>query len=217
MNSENQKSTYQVGGIAAILAALALIATIAAFSLAGVMGGEGVEKLLSLISQKRLVFVVAYIAVGAISLFDIFTVPGLYLTSKEGSRPFALWAAILALAGDIFGLTAGAIQLSWLRLSAGYAATGDLAGTLANAQLVEILEYSFTTVGFLLVGPSFIFFGIAILKSGFSRWIGWVGIAAGILTVVGLIPSLAIISLGANLLYLVWYIAIGIKFLRFSK
>jgi len=215
MNNENSKSIYQVSGTAAVLAALALVATVTAFSMAGVMGGEGLEELLSLIGKKSLVFTVAYIAVGLVSLFDIFTVPGLYLTSKEGSQSFTLWAAILAIVGDILGFIAGVIQLSWLKLSAGFAA--GLAGALSNAQLVEVLEYTFTSAGFLLVGPSFIFFGIAILKSGFSRWIGWVGIAAGILTILGLIPSLAIISLGANLLYLVWYISIGIKFLRFSK
>jgi hypothetical protein len=77
-----------------------------------------------------------------------------------------------------------------------------------------MLETTFSSAGFLLVGPSFVFFGIALLKSGFSKWLGWVGITGGILTVVGLIPPLAMLSLAANLLYLVWYILIGVKFFK---
>jgi hypothetical protein len=109
MSNGNQKGIYQVGGTAAVLAVLALLATFTAFALAGVMGGEDQERVLALVSQKSGVFMVAYIAVGLISLFDMFTVPGLYLTSKAGSPTFALWAAILAIVGDILGVTAGLI------------------------------------------------------------------------------------------------------------
>lgn len=214
MNNGNQIGIYQVGGTAAVLAVLALITTFTAFAMAGVMGGEGAEQILSLISQKSGVFMAAYFAVGLISLFDMFTVPGLYLISRPGSPFFALWAMILAVVGDILGVISSLIQWSWLKLGASLAAGVDPGGILANAQLVNILETTFSSAGFLLVGPSFLLFGIALLKSGFSKWLGWVGIMAGILTGVGLIPSLAILSLTANLLYLVWYITIGVKFFK---
>ena len=210
----NQKGIFQVGGTAAVLAVLALLATFVAFGMAGVMGGEGAEKLLTLISQKRLVFVVAFIAVSSISLFDIFTVPGLYTISKDGSHSLALSATILAIVGDIFGLIGGLIQAGLVRLSTGFESGTDLSGILANARLIENLELSFTSAGFLLVGPSFLFFGVALLKSGFSKWLGWVGIAAGILTIIGLIPPLALISLVANLFYLVWYILVSVRFFK---
>lgn len=216
---ESSNTVFKVGGTAAILALLALMATFVAFAMAGVMGGEGVEQLLPLIYQNRQVFMVAYIAVGLISLFDIFTVPGLFLAAREGSQTYAVWGAILAVVGDVFGMIAGVIQLALLRLSASHAAAvgAGQTGILLNAQLVETLERVFTTAGFLLVGPSFLFFGLAFLRGSFGKWIGWVGIVAGILTIAGLLPSLAILSLGANVLYLVWYIAIGLKFFKFVR
>lgn len=217
MNDANQKGIYQVGGTAAVLAVLALIVTFTAFAMAGVMGGEGPERVLALVSRKSGIFMVAYVAVGLISLFDMFTVPGLYLISKAGSPSFALWAAILAIVGDILGVTAGLIQWNWLKLGAAFAAGTDPAGIIANAGLIDMLETTFSSAGFLLVGPSFLFFGFTLLKSGFSKWLGWVGIAGGILTILGLIPALALLSLAANLLYLVWYVLIGVKFLQLAK
>ena len=66
-------------------------------------------------------------------------------------------------------------------------------------------------------GPaSFIVLGLARWRVGFSRWIGWIGIVAGIASILGLMPSLLILFLVANILYIVWYIGIGARFSKLA-
>ena len=214
---ENLSSVFKVGSIAAFLAALSLIVTITAFVMAG-SSVEGVEQLLAQIDNKTKIFTIAFAAVALISLFDIFTVPGLYFATRAGQHTFALLGSILAVVGDTLGLASGVIQSALLRLSATYAAASgaEQMAIVSTSQLVDTLESAFSIAGFLLVGASFIFFGLAMLKNGFSKWIGWVGIVAGLLTIAGLLPSLLLLSLGANILYLVWYVGIGVKFYRLA-
>jgi len=53
-------------------------------------------------------------------------------------HPAAL-PAILAIVGDILGVTAGLIQWNWLKLGAAFAAGTDPAGIIANAGLIDML------------------------------------------------------------------------------
>ena len=207
------RSVYKVGSITAFLAAISVLIANVAFMAAG-PPVEGVEQTIKQINDSTLIIAVAFGAVWVISLFDIFTVPGLYFAVREGQHTFALSGAILAVVGDILGLTSGVIQSALLRLSASYtAASGaERAAVVTIAKAVDELESVFFTSGFLLVGASFIFFGVAMLKGGFSKWIGWIGIAAGVASIVGQIPSLSLAFLVANLLYLAWYIGIGARF-----
>ncbi len=214
---ENLSSVFKVGSIAAFLAAVSVVVANVAFVAAG-PPAEGVEQTLAQINNNTLIFTIAFGAVGIISLFDIFTVPGLYFALRQGQHTYVLWGSILAVVGDVLGLASGVIQSALLRLSASYAAASGVERTaiVVASEAIDGLESVFSTAGFLLVGASFLFLGLAMLKGDFSRWIGWTGIVAGILSIAGLVPSLLVLFLLANILYIVWYIGIGTKFSRLA-
>ena len=215
MNSYNtEKSLYRVGFMAAFLAALALLTGGVALAISGSAATANVDQLLTLADQNRLILTIGYIAILLISLFDIFTVPGLFAALRRDSHTLVVIAAITALVGDLLGLTGGLIQTALLPLSKRLigASSAISYALLANAEMVVILESIFSTVGFLLVGVSFICFGLAILRGTFGKWIGWVALAAGVFSILGQIPLLAAVFMLANVAYLLWYIGIATRF-----
>lgn len=82
--------------------------------------------------------------------------------------------------------------------------------------MLDVLDTTINTAGFLLVSVSFTCFGILMLR-GFSRPIGWIAIVAGLFTLLGQIPMLAPLFMVANVAYIAWYVGIGRRFWRVAR
>lgn len=217
-NNRNERNLYRMGGLAAFLAALALLIGGVALALSGSNTTANVDHLLSVIDQNLLPLTIGYVAIVLISLFDIFTVPGLYAALRRDSGILVVIAVITAVVGDLLGVTGGLIQTALLPLGTSLieASSATSSVFLTSAETVVVLESIFSTAGFLLVGVSFMCFGLAILRGTFAKWIGWVAIAAGVFSILGQIPLLAALFILANVTYLLWYIGIGMRFNRLA-
>ncbi len=218
MNNNIESSLYRIGVFAALLAALALLIGGVALAISGSVSTANVDQLLTVIDQKWLTLTIGYVAIILISLFDIFTVPALYTALRRDGKPLVVIAAITAVVGDLINVTGGLIQTALLPLGTRLIGASNATSSvlLASAETVVVLESIFSTAGFLLVGVSFSCFGVAILRGTFGKWIGWVAIAAGILSILGQIPVLAALFMVANIAYLLWYIGIGTRFNRLA-
>jgi hypothetical protein len=82
--------------------------------------------------------------------------------------------------------------------------------------VLNVLDTTINTAGFLLVSVSFTCFGLLMLR-GFSRPIGWVAIVAGVFTLLGQIPFLAPLFMVANVAYIAWYVGISRRFWRAAR
>lgn len=140
----------------------------------------------------------AAVALALISLFDLFTIPALHLLLNARHPRLILVATLTAAVGDLLGILGRLIQAS--EVSAATAAP-------AGVPVLAILEQNLNTAGFALVSVAFACFGIAMIQD-LRRWLGWVGIAAGICTALGQLPGLEPAFYVANLAYVAWYLGL---------
>jgi hypothetical protein len=145
-----------------------------------------------------------------VSLFDIFTIPGLHAALGRHGRVLILLASATAVIGDLLGIVGRLAQTALVPLGL-QSGTGTGTGMLAAGQVLGVLDTTINTAGFLLVSVSFTCFGLLMLR-GFSRPIGWVAIVAGVFTLLGQIPAVAPLFLVANVAYVAWYVGIGRRF-----
>lgn len=206
------KSLYRIAMLAACVAAAALLIGGVALAISGRATTASADQRLVAINQNLLIFTVGSVAIILVSLFDMFTVPGLVAALWKDSRALTGMAAISAVVGDLLGVTGGLIQAALIPMSQETTSVSS-----ANVQTVIFLESTFTTAGFLLVGVSFLLFGFSILRGTFGKWIGWVAIIAGVLSILGQIPVLAMLFMLASLAYLLWYIGLAARFSRLAK
>ena len=89
----------------------------------------------------------------------------------------------MAIIGDLLGVIGRLAQTALVPV--GLQDT-DAAGTelLAAGHVLNVLDTTINTAGFLLVSVSFTCFGLLMLR-GFSRPIGWIAIVAGMFTLLG--------------------------------
>jgi len=210
----NSRAPYGVAAAAAFLALIALLVGGSAMSLTARTGRSTTEALAS-ISTNPWPFVVAGVGLVLVSLFDIFTIPGLHAALGHHGRVLILVASATAVIGDLLGLVGRLAQTALVPLGL-QPGGGRGAGTLAAGQVLGVLDTTINTAGFILVSVSFSCFGLLMLR-GFSRAIGWVAIVAGVFTLLGQFPPLAPLFMVANLAYVAWYIAIGCRFWRTAR
>lgn len=197
---------YRTGACAALFAIVALLAAVVGLSFAGVPPGASLADTLAAIPGNFAIFAVGYVAIALISLFDIFTVPGLYAALHRDGRLLIVLAAIAAVVGDLLGVAGGLIQTSLLSLT----------GNLAAAETVTAIEQPLTIAGFMLVGVSCTCFGLVLLRSDFGKLLGWVALATALFSVLGQLPALSMLFLLGNIGFLVWYVGIGLRFMRLA-
>lgn len=205
-------SLYRIAVLAACVAALALLIGGVALAIAGGATTASGDQLLAAIDQNLLVFTVGSVAITLVSLADIFTVPGLVAALWKDNRALTGMAAISAVVGDLLGVTGGLFQAALIPMS-----QAPTSASSSNVQTLILLESTFGTAGFLLVGVSFLLFGFSILRGTFARWIGWVAIAAGVFSILGQIPVLAMLFMAASLAYLLWYVGLAARFSRLTR
>jgi hypothetical protein len=203
------RATYGVAAAAALLALVTLLVGGTAMSLTARTGRSTTEALAS-ISTNPWPFLVGGAGLVLVSLFDIFTIPGLHAALGRDGRVLIMLATTTAVIGDLLGMIGRLAQTALVPLGL-QTGGGKDAGALAAGQVLGVLDTTVNTAGFMLVSVSFSCFGLLMLR-GFSRAIGWVAIVAGVFTLLGQIPALAPLFMVANVAYVAWYIAIGRRF-----
>ena len=213
----NDMAVYRVAACAAFLALAALTVGGTAMSLTARTGTAAAD-VLAAISTNPWPYVAGGMGLVLVSLFDLFTIPGLHAALGRHGRVLILLASATAVIGDLLGVIGRLAQTALVPLGvqAGHDTAGTVSGVLAAGQVLGVLDTTINTAGFLLVSVSFTCFGLLMLR-GFSRPIGWVAIVAGVFTLVGQIPALAPLFMVANVAYVAWYVGIGRRFWRAAR
>jgi hypothetical protein len=205
---------YQVAATSAFLALAALIIGGTSMALTA-RTGSSPAAVLAAIRINSWPFLAGGVGLVMVSLFDVFTIPGLHAALGRYGRVLILLASAAAIIGDILGVIGRLAQTALvpLGLQSGIGSDTDI---VAAGQVLGVLDSTINTAGFLLVSVSFTCFGILMLR-GFSRPIGWIAIVAGVFTLLGQIPALAPLFMVANVAYVAWYVAIGRRFWRAAR
>ena len=90
-------------------------------------------------------------------------------------------ASVAAIIGDILGIIGRLAQTALVPVGLQTAAGTEM---LSAERVLDVLDTTINTAGFVLVSVSFTCFGILMLP-GFSRPIGWIAIVAGVFTLLG--------------------------------
>jgi Domain of unknown function (DUF4386) len=210
----NDRAFYRVAATAAFLALAALMVGGVAMSLTA-QTGTSTADVLAAIDANPWPFLAGGVGLTLVSLFDIFTIPGLHAALGRHGRVLILLASATAIIGDLLGIVGRLAQTALVPvgLQTDDAGGGEL---LAAGHALDVLDTTINTAGFLLVSVSFTCFGLLMLR-GFSRPIGWIAIVAGVFTLLGQIPPLMPLFMVANVAYFAWYVAIGRRFWRAAR
>jgi len=205
----DDRAVYCVAANAAFLALAALMVGGTAMGLTA-RAGTSTADVLAAISTNPWPFLAGGAGLVLVSLFDIFTIPGLHAALGHHGRVLIVLASAAAVIGDLLGIVCRLAQTALVPLGL-QSGNGTGSDVLAAGQVLGVLDTTINTAGFLLVSVSFTCFGLLMLR-GFSRPIGWVAIVAGVFTLLGQIPTLAPLFMVANVAYIAWYVGIGRRF-----
>ena len=210
----NHLPLFQVAASAAFLALAALLVGGVAMSLTS-QAGTSTAEVLAAIGTNPWPFLAGGVGLALVSLFDILTIPGLHAALGRYGRVLILLASASAVIGDLLGIIGRLAQTALVPVGLQTADVGN-AGLLAAGGVLNALDTTINTAGFVLVSVSFTCFGLLMLR-GFSRPIGWIAIVAGVFTLLGQVPALAPLFMVANVAYLAWYVGIGRRFWRAAR
>ena len=210
----NDNAPYLLAATAAFLALVALLVGGTAMAMTS-RTGTSTADILAAIGAGPLPFLAGGVGLVLVSLFDIFTIPGLHAALGRHGRVLIILASATAIIGDLLGIVGRLAQTALVPLGR-QATHGVGADLLAAGNVLTVLDTTVNTAGFVLVSVSFTCFGILMLR-GFSRPIGWIAIVAGVFTLLGQIPALAPLFMVANVAYIAWYVGIGRRFWRLTR
>jgi len=200
MPKATRRSVLAVGRVAAALALGCLILGGSLMAATAPMLADAGDDPWRPVREMPALFLSAALALALISLFDLFTIPALHLLLHRDHPLVILVATVTAAVGDLLGVLGRLVQAAEVPAALGSSSGADLLG---------ILEQTLNTAGFALVSVSFACFGFAMLR-GFSRWLGWVGLAAGVCTAIGQVPGLEVVFLLANATFVAWYVGLAV-------
>jgi len=210
----NDRAFYRVAATAAFLALAALMVGGVAMALT-TQAGTSTAGVLAAIGTNPWPFLAGGVGLALVSLFDIFTIPGLHSALCRHGRILIMLASVTAIIGDLLGIIGRLAQTALVPVGLQTANTPG-AELLAAGHALDVLDTTINTAGFVLVSVSFTCFGLLMLR-GFSRPIGWIAIVAGGCTLLGQIPTLAPLFMIANAAYIAWYVGIGRRFWRAAR
>jgi hypothetical protein len=200
-------SAYHVAAYAAFLALAALLVGGVAMALT-TKAGTSTAGVLAAIRANPWPFLTGGVGLALISLFDLFTIPGLHAALGRQGRILILLASATAIVGDLLGVIGRLAQTALVPLGLQTAPGPEL---LAAGHVLGVLDLTINTAGFVLISVSFTCFGLLMLR-GFSRALGWIAIVAGLFTLLGQVPTLAPLFMVANVAYIAWYVGLGRRF-----
>lgn len=200
---------YRVAGGAAFLALGALIVGGTAMAMT-TRNGASTADTMTAIAASPWPFLAGGLGLVLVSLLDLFTIPALHAALGRYGRVLIVVASGTAVIGDLLGVIGRLAQTAVVPVGMQSARVGDPA-LLSAGHVLDVLDTTFNTTGFVLVSVSFTCFGLLMLR-GFSRPIGWIAIVAGLFTLLGQLPLLAPLFIVANVAYIAWYVGIGRRF-----
>jgi hypothetical protein len=207
-------AAYGVAAGSAFLALAALMVGGVAMAITSA-AGTATADVLAAIDTNPWPFVAGGVGLALVSVFDILTIPGLHAALGRHGRVLIMLASATAVIGDLLGVIGRLAQSALVPVGLQRANTpGD--ALLAAGHVLNVLDTTVNTAGFLLVSVSFTCFGLLMLR-GFSRPLGWIAMVAGVFTLVGQIPALAPLFMIANVAYIAWYVGIGARFWRAAR
>lgn len=209
------KGIFRTGAISSVLVAVFIIVALVAGLLAG-PAPQDVTQALVRIDVNKLLITLGLGAGIIIALFLIPVIPALYLALREVQHTYALLASVIGGVGVVTSLLSSSTQYALVRLSDSYAtasAADRTAIVAASNAMRGSSNVSFTETG-ILFGVATILISLAMLRGVFSKWVGWVGIVAGILSFLSLVPPISILLLAANVIYVIWFIGVGARLYR---
>ena len=161
------------------------------------------------------------------ALGELLLLPGglaLYFSLKDVNRTIMFIAtALWVLAVPMFLVSRGQI-ISLSQISSSYMDTTNetmKAAYLASAELALKTESIYAYMGLILLSVASIMMGLVMLKGGFGKRVGYLVIAAGIVTLftpLGVILEIPIIiNFIGILLGIVWQFVVGVKLYKLGK
>ncbi len=211
--SQDYQGVYRAGGISAIISGILGALLIVLFLLVGRIPVEG-GALLEAIGSNSLVFRATFGLMLVFQMVILPVIPGLYFSLRGVARTHALFGGFISGIGAILGIAFASIFYSTLRLSDTFASSfgAERPALAAAAQFALSLSDTLFVVSYALVAIGlFLIFGIAMLRGGFAKWMGWLGILTGIVILLSIIPPLNILFFIATALMAVWFLGVGAK------
>jgi hypothetical protein len=219
---------YRVGGLSALLIGVGYLLAIAAYvSVIGPPVTGVVDRITSTAAHATTWWVI----LGLNVLTDVLFVPvalALYLALKDRHQGMMLvGTACMALFIVLDLALTWPSYASFIVLGGRYlAATSDAERTLAvtAATLAHTMMDTFLTVIYTILFPALwhLLTGVVMLKSAFSRPTAWLGIVAGVLSIVSVVGPFFVKELGfavvlASLLIAVWVFLLGFRLFRLAR
>lgn len=224
MTQEDQdwKGLYRVGGVSFLIAGILLIIEFVSRLSLGRPRADTVEEYLEFIATQTIPFeAVSLINATLTFIILIPAVPALYLALKEFSKTRMLIGSIFF--GVVIILYLATVQpllFAELSLSNGYAsATNDAqrAAYVAAAQLLSGEVNVARLLALLLISVATIIIASVMLKGIFNKGAAYLGIATGIVGIIGFVGNIPILLAGGTIIFIsipllaIWFLALGSK------
>ncbi len=217
----------KVGAIAAFLLAAALVAAIANFyALSDATARTETREFLNDVVDKRIHFIALVWLFAFTGLLRVPFALGLYYGLRRWGEDY-MRVAVLA------GVVAAILHALWTAPLAALAAyivpawgeAGDEATRamlLSDARVLAWVNSAMISMFLVTVGTSFIAFSLVMLRLGQRLWsvMGWIGIASGVLAILGAFQPAAegfvIAGIIGVILEIIWFLGVGVGLWRLS-
>lgn len=215
---------YRLGGISAILLGISYIVITVLYVLGGALP-SGAEGWLQFMTTRTTAW---WIILALSVLTDLLFIPvalALYVALQAVNRN-----AVLVGAGLVTMFAILDLAVTWpnyaalIVLSSEYpAATTDLQRTIivaaATYPVAVLKSILFTTYAILVPSLGILVLGLVMLKSVFSKFTGYSGVATGILGIIAVVGPFILSGLGifavlASVLTTLWVLLVGVKLVR---
>ena len=141
-----------------------------------------------------------------------------YLTLRDVSRALLLTAVALGAVSIAFHFVGVAGSLSLVGLSDSYsAATSGMARAayLASAAATQQFNQAASFIDNISSSVASLLIGLIMLRSPiFSRRIGYLGGAVGIVGILSFVPGLDVLGLVVTVLTVIWFVSVGLRLVR---
>lgn len=213
---------YRAGGISAIAyVVLGIVAPAFMFFAVGYPRTSSGPELLDFIAEHRVWWMVLQTLTLGPSFLAIVVFLALFLALKDGRRSLAAIGAVLAIVCQALFVSflPGTLGMLYLADQRADADEPRRAALEAAAEAVTAPLDAFNPLYETVFAVAVLLISLAMLRSGFPRWVAWLGIAAAVSEVVA-VSALALIGMGYFwwwLVFAVWFVAVGWRLLGLAR
>lgn len=214
----------QIGGVSAIIVTVgAIVLIVFAGSLAPNPTTPAEQVLQNVAAAPQTALVAGWWSV-LLNILGILIWLALYFALRESEPTYALLGLVFFLGHSVpvalsdFRLPGMTVRLAQIYATGGPA---EKAAALVVMQSVsEWMNTAYYVAGGIMVGVAILLFGLAMLNSRwFPRWLGWLGVVGGGLSLIGglflpFLQAVAILLLVGAVLVFAWILISGIYLLR---